>query len=89
MKNTLNALWLLSLLPLVSFAADKTTAQKVDKELTEGAQKIGSFFEGKKEARAKEKKKKKSPTKSTVDSVNEAGDAVMGEIGEILGTQKK
>lgn len=86
MKNILIALLLL---PAVTFAAEKTTAQKVDKELAEGAQKIGSFFEGKKEARAKQKKKKKSPAKSAVDSVNEAGDAVMGEIGEILGTQKE
>jgi hypothetical protein len=89
MKNILIALSLLPCFTFASFAAEKTTAQKVDKELTEGAQKVGSFFEGKKEARAKAKKKKKSPTKSAVDSVNEAGDAVMGEIGEILGTQKK
>lgn len=86
MKNILIALLLL---PSLTFAAEKTTAQKVDKELTEGAQKIGSFFEGKKEARAKAAKKKKSPAKSAVDSVNEAGDAVMGGIGEILGTQKE
>ena len=87
MKNILIAFLLLP--ALTTFAAEKSTAQKVDKEPTEGAQKVGSFFEGKKEARAKKKSKKKSPAKSAVDSVNEAGDAVMGEIGEILGTQKK
>jgi hypothetical protein len=86
MKNILIPLLLL---PSFAFAAENTTAQKVDKELTDGAQKIGSFFEGKKDARAKQKKKKKSGAKSAVDSVNEAGDAVMGGIGEVLGTQKE
>ena len=84
MKNTLLSLLLAPCLTV--YAAEKTTAQRVDEELTSGAKKIGEFFEGKKEAK---KKKKKSPAKPTVDSVNEAGDAVMGGIGEILGTQKK
>jgi hypothetical protein len=84
MKKTLIALLLAPCLTI--YAAEKTTAQKVDAELTSGAKKIGDFFEGKKEAK---KKKKKSPAKSAVESVNEAGDAVLGGIGEILGTQKK
>lgn len=89
MKKFLLPFLLLPFFCLSVFAAEKTTAQKVDQELTAGAQKVGSFFEEKKEVRAKQKKKKKTPAKSAVDSVNEAGDAVMGGIGEILGTQKK
>ena len=73
---------ILSLLAGIAQAApEKTTAQKVDAELTQGAQQVGAFFHN--------NKKKKKGKKSLPDSINEAGEEVKGAVGDLLGTQQK